>query len=72
MTSLTRIVDDKSPVDALPYHQVLRCPQCRQQYRFGYSPDEWSKVSAWLELADSVMRESHKRDKHKQDALKLA
>lgn len=72
MVSLTKIVEGRSAInDTLLGQEVVRCPLCEQTYRFGYSKDEWYKVSAWLRKAEAVLRESHQTDKHEQHTLRL-
>jgi spore germination protein YaaH len=58
---LTKIVNGRTiEIDTLPNQQTIKCPRCEQTYRFGYSDDEWNKISAWLAKAERAMRESHK------------
>jgi hypothetical protein len=72
MVSLTKIVEGRSAIiDTLLGQEVVRCPLCEQTYRFGYSKDEWYKVSAWLCKAGVALRESHQTDKHEQRTLQL-
>ena len=67
--SLTKIVHGRAvEIGILPNQQTLKCPKCEQQYRLGYSDDEWHKLSAWLGKAQSAMRESHKK---RHDGAKL-
>jgi hypothetical protein len=69
--SLTKIVNGKPAIsDTLANEQIVKCPKCEQNYRLGYSDDEWHKLSAWLKKADSAMRKSH-RSRHDSDELKL-
>jgi hypothetical protein len=73
MVSLTKIVDGRPAInDGLLKEEVVRCPRCAQTYRFGYSENEWYKVSAWLGKAEMALRESHQSDKHEQDTVQLS
>jgi len=43
---LTKIVDGKPAIsDTLGNQQTVKCPRCEQEYRLGYSDDEWHKLS---------------------------
>ena len=58
--ALTKIIDEKSAVsDALTNEQEVKCPQCEQTYRLGYSDDEWHRLKDWLTLAEAAIRKDH-------------
>ena len=66
---LTKIVNGRAvEIDTLPNQQTVKCPRCSQEYRLGYSDDEWHKLSAWLGKAQTAMRQSHKK---RHDAAEL-
>jgi hypothetical protein len=68
---LTKIVNDRAVVmDTLLNQQTVECPRCEQTFRFGYSDDEWHKLSAWLGKATRAIRESHKK-RHEAAKLEL-
>jgi hypothetical protein len=72
MVSLTKIVHGSPTIDdMLPGHEIVRCPRCEQTYRFGYSKDEWYKVSAWLRKAELALREHHETDQHEHDTVQI-
>jgi hypothetical protein len=72
MVSLTKILASRAATNStLLNTQVVRCPRCEQTYRLEYSEGEGHHLSAWLKKADTAMRESHKRDNHKMEKLKL-
>jgi uncharacterized C2H2 Zn-finger protein len=72
MVSLTKIVDGRPTIDdTLLGQEIIRCPRCEQTYLFGYSKDEWYKVSAWLSKVEVALRGSHQIDKHAQDTIQL-
>jgi uncharacterized Zn-finger protein len=69
--SLTKIAIGKPAIsDPLSNEQTVKCPRCEQEYRLGYSDDEWHKLSAWLGKAERAVRESHKK-RHDADVLEL-
>jgi hypothetical protein len=68
---LTKIVNGVPAIsDTLPNEQTVKCPKCAQQYRMGYTDNEWHKLSSWLGKADRAMRESHKK-RHDAEVLEL-
>jgi hypothetical protein len=72
MVSLTKILASRAAtISTLLNTQIVRCPLCGQTYRLEYGEGEGHHLSAWLKKADTAMRESHKRDNHKMEKLKL-
>ena len=70
--SLTKIVNGKPAIsNTLLNEQTVKCPQCEQTYRLGYSEGEWHRLSAWLGKAERAIRESHRRDNHEFASLEL-
>ena len=58
--TLTKIVDGDPVIsDALTNTLTVRCPRCEQNYRLGYSDDEWNKLRHWQELAGKALRKDH-------------
>lgn len=70
--SLTKVVNGKPAIsDTLSNGQELRCPQCEQVYRLGYSDGECLRLNAWLGQAERAIRESHIVDKHALPVIEL-
>ena len=60
--SLTKIVDGKAAIsDTLTNSQTVKCLECEQEFRLGYSDGEWNRVKDWLAIAESAIRKDHKR-----------
>lgn len=58
--TLTKITDGKSVVsDDLTNELTVRCPRCGQDYRLGYSDNEWHRVKDWFKLAETAIRKDH-------------
>ena len=69
--SLVKIVHDRAvEIDTLGNQQNVKCPRCGQEYRLGYSDNEWHRLSAWLGKAERAARESHKKQ-HESATLEL-
>jgi hypothetical protein len=69
--SLTKIVHGRAvEIDTLVNRQTVKRSRCEQEYRLGYSDDEWHKLSTWLAKAERAVRESHKK-RHDADVLEL-
>jgi hypothetical protein len=70
--SLTKIVNGKPAIsDTLLNEQAVKCPQCEQTYRLGYSDGERHRLSTWIGKAETAIRESHRRDDHALPSLGL-
>jgi len=70
MISLSKIVDGMPAADdALPNHNLIRCPRCTQEYRLDSSDSEWNKLHGWIGLAETAIRASHPA--HTSDSLEL-
>ena len=69
--ALIKIVNGSPAISyMLPNQQTVECPRCEQEYRLGYSDNEWHKLSAWLGKAERAVRESHKK-RHDAAVLQL-
>lgn len=67
--SLTKIVNGKPAVnDTLINSLTVKCPVCEQEFRLGYSDDEWNRVKDWLGIAASAIRKDH-RARHEAASL---
>lgn len=65
MISLCKITNGEPPTpDTLSNEAIVKCPRCDQTYRLGYSDNEWHRLSAWNQKAETAIKNAHRERDH--------